>query len=222
MPKNKTRQPKSLLSLTNIVEETEHATMTPVDKPSRNSARLSKKREKKILRLSRGGPGECVFHALLTGIMGLMPNGPTSHETLVKKLKDYASVHQDTSCFDNVYFCGKTLTPQEYLDCCASMEHLHVRNGYLCAAMDPLLLFTAAAFRIDIIHDFIGNVLEFLVDKPRRRVMLRSSMCHMSHVANIDLVVPSKSPPACLSNNIGSTTTCNNKIKKKRLKQEVA
>lgn len=89
---------------------------------------------------------------------------------------------------------GEVLSSSEYDESIAAMRNLHVGNGYPCARADPFLLWTAAKYNIDIIHDFIGPPVEITVRSPRRVVYLKSSRTHMSHIRNVDLVERTKAP----------------------------
>lgn len=127
--------------------------------------------------------GRCVFIALLAGAYGL-PDAPSTCQGVLKSLRNRL---QDKHLSD-VTFCDRFLTLQEQAECKLALPNIHVGDGYYCAALDPLLLISAAVFHINIIHKYMGNVFEFCVSNPRRSVYLTSSVGHMEHTTNRDHV----------------------------------
>jgi hypothetical protein len=130
-----------------------------------------------------------VFNALLAGVIGMHPaGGPSSHKQLLGSIKNFIK-HKDLLgvTVSGPFSHHRLLSAKELGVCRVTVEALHVGDGYLCAAEDPLLILAARAFQVNIVHDFVGNTFEFQVPEPRRTVFLASSVRHMAHVANVEL-----------------------------------
>jgi len=82
---------------------------------------------------------------------------------------------------------GRWLTLQDYLDARTCVLNLNITtHGYDCRACDPLLLTTAAVFRIQIVHEMIGNTMVYDCAASRRIVHLSSNNSHMVHERNVE------------------------------------
>ncbi len=55
-----------------------------------------------------------------------------------------------------------------------------INDGYLCSAFDPFLILVAELFKINIYHNFNGNMIEFIHNKPIYNLYLNSSSSHCS------------------------------------------
>lgn len=157
---------------------------------SRKQEKRRKRKEHKIVQSERGN-GECVFNSLLEGVIGMRRNSPTTHQKLVEMIKSYVGNQNGKLTVNKVLFNGNKLSERELKESVETLKNIHVGNGYLCAAQDPLLYHAAAAFNINIIHDFIETRFEFTVPTPLRTVYLRSSRGHMSHESNVEINQPS-------------------------------
>ncbi len=146
---------------------------------SRRNRNVSKNIIQKNRRLVDPDKGRCVFEALLNGVIGL-DSSTNSHEGVLKKIRMKVRNEQ----LHEVNFCGHPLTPIELDDCLQALENIQIRNGYLCAALDPLLTLTCAVFNVDIIHEYVYSTFEFQVASPRRIIYLNSNSYHMFHVKN--------------------------------------
>ena len=148
-----------------------------------------KKRLSKVVRSERKY-GECVFNALLEGVIGLKPGGPTTHPQLLGRIKNFIK-NKDLSgvtVSSPHYSRPHLLDAQELAACRLSVEAVHIGGrGYLCSAEDPLLILAAMTFQVDIVHDFLGTRLCFQVAAPRRTVYLMSTVGHMKHEANVEM-----------------------------------
>jgi hypothetical protein len=187
MPKSKKKK-KEKERLQNHLELAAGATPTPHKTPL--LTKKEKKKQSKAVRSQRRN-GECVFNALLAGVIGIKHKGPATHTQLLGNIKHFMGHTADLSgvTFSSPYCDRRLLCAEELEAARLVVQALHVGDGYLCAAEDPLLILAAITFRIDIEHEFLGSKLSFRVPGPVRTVFLASSRGHMAHVANVDVAV---------------------------------
>lgn len=138
--------------------------------------------------------GQCVWNALLAGVVGLERAGPSTHSTLLRTLRHRWAKSPPMAI--SVKWQGTFLTQQEIMECREALfQHIHIENGYCCGACDPLLIACAVAFSVNINHQFGSNSFTIEVDQPRRQIWLESSSAHMRHVSNQDIIIQQQRSP---------------------------
>jgi hypothetical protein len=137
-----------------------------------------------------------VFNALLAGVIGIKHRGPTTHAQLLGHIKNFSARHMGRGTTEDQHrgvtvsgpYCDHRLLSVTELEACAlAVQSLHIGDGYLCAAEDPLLILAAKTFQVDIVHKFLGNSFLFEVSEPIRTVFLASSRGHMTHLSNVEM-----------------------------------
>lgn len=181
------RKNKSKKQLEAVDEYDEHRRSNERKNQRREDRRgkpTKKNYENKIIREQRRGvKGQCVFNALLAGVINLNTDGPLTHKDLLLSCRNHIQMEQ----LCHVSFNGVPLTSQEFHECQQSIPNIYLANGYYCAAMDPLLVMVAASFSVNIVHEYMSNKFEFTVKSPKRIVYLESNASHMNHVGNRNL-----------------------------------
>jgi hypothetical protein len=122
--------------------------------------------------------GECVWHALLKGVVGL--NSVRSHDQLLKCVK----IRCDPTKLAHVSWNGTPFRPQECEEMMVALGRLRIESGYNCGSCDPLLSAVAGVYSINIIHEYRGHRHAYTVSRPCRIVEVSSSAAHMEHVRN--------------------------------------
>lgn len=147
--------------------------------------------------------GECVFHALLAGLSGLAGHEhvrtyPNVLATVRRKLRS------KPECLGKVVWNGSSLKAGEIAEFeQAVLRHIHVGDGYLCSACDPLLASYSAAFGVNVMHDFAGTETMYRVPGATRTVYMSSSVGHMEHERNQDHTPD----PICIDNERTDSST---------------
>jgi hypothetical protein len=85
--------------------------------------------------------GECVWHALLKGVIGL--NSVRSHDQLLKCVK----ARCDPTKLARVSWNGTPFRPQECEEMMVALGRLRIESGYNCGSCDPLLSAVAGVYR---------------------------------------------------------------------------
>lgn len=133
--------------------------------------------------------GQCVWSALLHGVVGLETNGATGPKSLLALIRKRLVKCMSRGMPWSVAWQGSELSQQEVEEIQeAVLKGIRIEDGYLCSACDPLLLAFAAAFHVDVYHDFLDTCFKFEVPDAKRIVHLRSSLGHMEHISNQDLL----------------------------------
>ena len=97
-------------------------------------------------------------------------------------LKELVSLLQDNNKIKvNTKWQNKNLSSKEYLE-----HFLHrkmydtdlINTGYLCSTCDPFLCLIADLFNINIIHDYLGNSINYSVNNPRKLLKFYSNSGH--------------------------------------------
>ena len=135
-----------------------------------------------------------MFHSLLEGVLDLphvsfVPH----HEALLKKIRN--KLRSSKGLWQRVQFNGVPLTKAERKEVETRVQNIHVGDGYLCGASDPLLVAYCAVFNVDVDLEMAGHRHMYTVPKPVRVVVLRSSSHHMTHCDNRS---PPHTPPLTL------------------------
>lgn len=140
--------------------------------------------------------GECVFHALLSGVSDLLQVDKRqcqAHTNLLKTIRN--KLRRKPSPLEAVRWNNHELSSEEVEEFTqVVLQHVHVGNGYFCGACDPLVAAYCAVFRFNVVHDFDGTLIEYTTPQARRTVHLESSSYHMEYVRSQDHL-----PDACTS-----------------------
>jgi hypothetical protein len=158
-------------------------TKTKRDQPlsKADSKRVLLAQKKVIRRAQPNSNNQCVWNALLSGVIGLAHGTDLrSHAALLCYVKRKCT-HEAMA---TVKVNGEALTPQLCRELTTAVAGVHIGDGYDCSSCDPLLVATCCAFSVDIDHEYLGMGLEYTVESPVRIVSLRSSAGHMAHVGN--------------------------------------
>jgi len=84
---------------------------------------------------------------------------------------------------ENVLWNSNELTVkerQENFDHIKEYDINTVTNGYLCSVCDPFLILIAELFKIEIIHHFNGNTINYKYSfEPKNTITIHSNKGHM-------------------------------------------
>ena len=127
-----------------------------------------------------------MWNALLAGACGSKGCNAApcrNHAELVKRLRGFALAYPEK--LRRVRWNTRPLSDQEVSDIQQEMKQLTIGEGYLTSACDAALVTFAAAFRVCVLHEYVGSQQLFEVDAPVGIVLLCSSIGHMAHQANL-------------------------------------
>ena len=182
----------TLLQTTTTRETARRETRRSSPSTTRTRIRISKKekrkKENKIV-TSQAKDGECVYNALLAGVIGIKPHGPNSHSQLLGYVKNYAKNKKIISGIrlSSPYQNRVLMKESDVEECRLIVGQLSIGDGHNCKGDDPLLILTAATFGINIVHDFCHNIFEIEVPNHCRTVYLESSWEHMEYITQRDM-----------------------------------
>ena len=101
---------------------------------------------------------------------------------LVIFFQKHNKVTNEITC--NGELCSKKML-EENMEAVNEYDLKRIHQGYYCSTADPFLFLLSSLFKVNIYHNYNGNIIEYLHPQHVRSIYFHSTQSHFSYTKTI-------------------------------------